>query len=424
MKVEWWANPSRFGIRPGLERIRALMDMLDRPYRQYPIIHVAGTNGKGSTSSLIAEGLMSQGWRVGLYTSPDLGRINERVMINRIPLSENQWDALGDEVEKAGVLFHPAPSFFEAITALAFLAFAREQVDVAVVEVGLGGRLDATNCVENPILTVITPIALDHVDRLGPHIEDIACEKAGILKSGVPLVLARQSFDEADRVIRQHAHKLSSPVITPATDGEWTPDGIIITNPGQSVTVPLGGIYQTTNVATAQAALQYLATKEWIKDWNAVARAWQKFRWPGRFEMVAKQPLTIIDGAHNPHGIAAVLRTLSQSPWKEKTWHVVFGVFADKAVADMLHLFQEYFPLIQSITLTQAPSERGLDPMDFLEQHAWSSEISLDVVKDPHQAVKMVRRKVSAHDAILVTGSLALLAELRGTLLERGVRGW
>lgn len=407
MKEEWW-NGRQTEIRPGLERIDALLERLGRPERGLPVVHVAGTNGKGSTAAMIATGLEAQGFRVGLFTSPDLGEINERVMINRQPIAEEVWDRLGQTVEDAGWGLPDTPTFFEAVTALGFLAFQEAQVDVAVVEVGLGGRLDSTNIVPPPRLAVITPVAYDHMDRLGSTIEAIAWEKAGILKAPSPLVLARQPYPSAEAVILSRARQLGIRWVRP--EGETGHDGEVAryrSPAGTVVEVPLAGRYQADNLATAWTALEVLHAGGYCPDLEAARLALQRFQWPGRFQVVERQPLVVFDGAHNPHGIAAVVETLQQPPWRRYRWQLVFAALSDKPG---LAMWESLASRVAGGVITEVPSARRTPVSE------WAGRLpaTFSVEPDPLKALAVALARVEREegDAILVTGSLALLAHL------------
>ncbi|MBX5466850.1 MAG: bifunctional folylpolyglutamate synthase/dihydrofolate synthase [Firmicutes bacterium] len=394
-------------MRPGLERIQWLMERLGHPERAVPVVHVAGTNGKGSTSAMIAAALRGQGWKVGLYTSPDLGRINERVMIDGAPLDEATWDRLADQVEAVGWDLPETPTFFEAVTALGFLAFREAGVDVAVLEVGLGGRLDATNVVPNPRLTVITPVAYDHMDRLGNTIEAIAGEKAGILKPGAPLVLATQPYPAAARVIRERAQALEVPVFSPRGQAEALGDRVRYQSPeGRAVEAALAGRYQAENLATAWTAVEVLHRLGFCPDLDAAARALRHVEWPGRFQVVSRRPLVVIDGAHNPHGVAALCDTLGQPPWSRYQWQVVFAALQDKPGPAMAAQLAQ---VAAGLWVTEVPGERRTPAT------ALAAAVGATPVPDPmaafQKACDAARKREGT--AVLVTGSLALLAWLR-----------
>lgn len=410
MKEDWWEGLERVKMRPGVERIADLLAKLGNPQTRYPIVHVAGTNGKGSTASLIASALASQGLRVGLTVSPDLGQINERVMINRMPIDPTLWDRLGHEIEAAGEILDDVPTFFEAVTALAFLAFQRQQVDIAVVEVGLGGRLDATNVIPTPVLSVITPVAFDHQERLGSTIEAIASEKAGILKPGTRLVLATQPFSAAHATITATAKRLLVPVVEPKIFGTLDGHGVSWRDPEMGVVkVPLLGAYQVENIATARAAVGVLKDLGWITDPLRIPAAWSHANWPGRFQVVGRDPLWVIDGAHNLHGVSGLVDTLQREPWLRYRWQLIFGFLADKPGNQML---EALLPHVESVTLTEVPSERGGDPTPLLQQ--FQTVKPMNLVRDPLDAVRALKRTVPSEGnrAVLVCGSLSLLSYL------------
>ena len=409
MKENWWQGLTKIGMRPGMERTSDLLRRLGDPQLRYPIIHVAGTNGKGSTATLITAALMSQGYRVGLTTSPDLGQINERVMINQEPLDPDTWNRLGDQVEAVGSQMTDIPTFFEAVTALAFLAFAEHSVDVAVVEVGLGGRLDATNVIPPPLLTVITPIAFDHMDRLGNTIEKIASEKAGVIKTGSRVVIARQPYPAARDVLVEKSKQMGVSLFEADLWPECNSSGVWWSDPeAGDMRVPLLGAYQTENVATARKAVSVLQQLGWITNWEALRTSWANAKWPGRFQVVSHNPLWVIDGAHNLHGVMGLVNTLSRDPWNRYQWHMIFAVLKDKPGQAML---EALLPFAAHITLTQVPGERGANPLPLFQHFA--SKVPMVVIDDPLDAVRHARAAhAESQDAVLVCGSLALLSYL------------
>jgi dihydrofolate synthase/folylpolyglutamate synthase len=399
-----------------LARIEALLDRLNNPQEAFLVIHVAGTNGKGSVAAMITAALAAQGLRVGTYVSPDLGRPNERVLINQAPISEDLWDALAEEIEVAGQDISPAPTWFETVTALGFLAFQRMRVDAAVVEVGMGGRLDATNIVPSPKLTVITPIALDHIHFLGDTVEAIAAEKAGILKRGSELVLSRQPFSAAREVVCRIAERQGVPVFEPRAYAQPGPDGVrLIASDEKEVFAPLLGAYQTTNLETAWTAVERLWELGLIRDLDAARQGIGSVKWAGRFQVISQNPWVVVDGAHNLHGVEGLASTLSMAPWNACRWHIVFGVLADKAGDDMAEVLAG---LAVRLTLTSVPGERGRDPRTLAM--APRSGLTIDVVADPAAAVRQARLGLEPGEGLLVTGSLSLLAYLMTEGVFRG----
>ncbi|MDA8192971.1 MAG: bifunctional folylpolyglutamate synthase/dihydrofolate synthase [Thermaerobacter sp.] len=406
----WIQRLALFGVRPGLQNIEALMERLGHPERRMRFIHVAGTNGKGSTAVMLAEALRSQGYRVGLTTSPDLGRVQERVVLEGAPIAPALWEDIGMTVRAAAAGLPQPITSFEAIIAIALLAFASSRMEWAVVEVGLGGRLDATNVIPPAALSVITPVAFDHMEHLGSRIEQIAAEKAGILKPGTRLVLARQPYPAARRTILDIARRRGIEVREPWLTGVATTAGAEIAVPGLGqVRVPLYGAFQADNLVTAWTAIATLAELGIVRRLNGARDALIRVKWPGRFEVLQRRPLWVVDGAHNPHGIGAVVNTVTAAPWDQYRWHVVFGVLQDKPAQEMLRML---LPHVVSVTLTRVPGRRGTWPATLAGEI--SSAQLRGIVEDPVAAVGEALSAISHDDAaaLLTTGSLALLASL------------
>lgn len=415
MKDAWWKGQTRFGVSPGLARIQALLERLGNPHLDYPIVHVAGTNGKGSVSAMVASALRSPGRSVGLYVSPDWGQVNQRVLINGMPIDEDLWDDLAYQIEKAGQGLVEMPTWFETVTALGFLAFSQQHVDIAVIEVGLGGRLDATNVAPASLVSVITPVAFDHRQYLGNTIEAIAGEKAGILKTGTELVLARQPFSSARAVILDRAGRLGVPVWETSREAVTTPQGAELRTPdGITVQVPLLGSYQAGNLDTAWTVVERLASRGLV-DRKEAATGIKRVFWPGRFQIVMEAPLVVVDGAHNMHGVQALVDTLKSPEWQNYRWRILFGVLSDKPGDDMVRLLAE---VASHFTFTWVPGERGRDPQTLLEA---ASKVSTRIVADPITALFEERQALLGHEALLVTGSLALVAHLTR---EAVIMGW
>lgn len=415
---EWIGQLSLFGIKPGMERMRSLLDHLGHPEQSMQFVHVAGTNGKGTTAVLIAQALQSQGLVVGLTTSPDLGRIQERIVINGQPIADDVWEDVGQRVRRATSSLSESATSFEILIAMALVAFQQQGVQWAVVEVGMGGRLDATNVIPCPALSVITPVAYDHMQYLGDRIEQIAGEKAGILKQGTRLILAKQPFSEGRQVILEYAERLGIPIVEPQVYGRTDDLGAVLSVPGLSpIHVPLHGSFQADNVATAWTAVEVLKTLGVVHSLSLVAESWAHVKWPGRFQVVHHRPLWVVDGAHNPHGVSAVVETLRQPPWNQYRWYLVFGVLADKAAVEM---FEALWPHMQGGSLTRVPGVRGLDPTSIVQQLGLDGRWS--VQDDPEVAVQgwLSRLQDDRHAALLTTGSLALIAHLnRASIVDR-----
>jgi len=379
----------------GLDRIRAVLAALDDPEKAYRIVHIAGTNGKGSTSAMIAAGLRAAGVRTGLFTSPHLVEPTERIQIDGIPVSQAQFSRAFDVVhEAAGSLDLDAhPSYFETVAAMAFWLFRELNVKTAVIEVGLGGRLDATNIVE-PAVTVITPIDMDHQIFLGDTIESIAAEKAGILKPGVPAVFALQRPD-AQAVLDAKAAELGIPVKR-AADFEIRDLQIDARGSRFSgIECPLAGEHQVDNAVTAALALETLGVSP---------KGISETTWPGRLEHISPNPDILLDGAHNPAGVRSLIRYLERFYPDRKRW-IIFGAMRDKAVAEMGALL---FPLADELILTAADSPRSMPPEELAALAPRGR-----AVPNIGAALKLAASEASADDMIVITGSLFLVGEAR-----------
>lgn len=349
------AGALKFGIRPGLERMREILRALGDPQARLRVVHVAGTNGKGSTSAMLASVLRMAGYKVARYTSPHLVSYQERLWLDGAFISEAAFDAViqrvgavADAVTARNPQLGPSTEF-EILTAAALLWFAETGCDLAVVEVGLGGRLDATNCFAAPELTLITGIDYDHTAILGETLEAIAREKAGILRPGVPLVTGAGGV--AREAILQAAAAVGAPVRV--VEGESR--------------LPLGleGAYQRRNAALVEQAVVELRARSWDVPFEALARGLAAARWPGRMEtwIDPAGALWLADGAHNPGGIAALCEALRQRPGSER-WTMIFGALADR---DARAMRDALLPFARSLVLVAPPSPRALDPADLAE---------------------------------------------------------
>ncbi|MBZ5632830.1 MAG: bifunctional folylpolyglutamate synthase/dihydrofolate synthase [Acidobacteriia bacterium] len=381
----------------GLERIRAVLEALGNPERAFRVVHVAGTNGKGSTCAMIEAGLRASGIRTGLFTSPHLIEPTERIQIDGIPVSpadfERAFNIVHESAEKLDLDCHP--TYFETVTAMAFWLFREMHVHTAVIEVGLGGRLDSTNVVE-PALTVITPIDFDHEAYLGHTIEAIAGEKAGILKPGVPAVFAPQR-PEALAVLLARAAEVRAPII-----GDLEIRDLHIDARGSQfsgIVCPLAGEHQVDNAVTAARALGVLGVSpDGIRD----------ARWPGRIEHVSPNPDIILDGAHNPAGARALARYLERFYGGRRIW-LVYGAMRDKAIDEVAGVL---FPIATELVLTAPNTSRALRP-EALAEFAGRGHIEPTV----ESAIDHARTHAADEDVIVITGSLFVVGEARRLFL-------
>jgi dihydrofolate synthase/folylpolyglutamate synthase len=386
----------------GLDRITRLLEALGSPHRGGRFIHVAGTNGKGSTCAMIEAGLRASGVRTGLYTSPHLIEPTERIQIGGQPITEDEFAEAFTEVHKLAERMLPSgqldlhPTYFETVTAMAFLLFARRQVDTIVLEVGMGGRLDATNVV-TPALSVITPVDFDHQFFLGDTLEKIAAEKAGILKPGVPAVFAEQPSD-AETVLRAHAkgpYTLARDWVI--TDLRINARGSKFRMRGQDVVCPLAGQHQVENARTAAITLHQLGVTA-----NGIAQT----RWPGRLEQVSREPEIILDGAHNPAGARALADYIRGFYSGRRIW-MVYGVMRDKAAGEMAALL---FPLAERVIVTAPDNSRAMPPEEIPAPGA-------TITHTVGQAVALIE-DAAADDVIFITGSLFVVGEARALLVQ------
>jgi dihydrofolate synthase / folylpolyglutamate synthase len=386
----------------GLERITRLLDALGNPQQAFRSVHVAGTNGKGSTCAMIEAGLRAAGLRTALYTSPHLVEPTERIQIDGRAVSQERFArAFGLVHETAEQLLSAGqidlhPTYFETVTAMAFLIQAQERVDIAVQEVGLGGRLDATNVVQ-PVLCVITRIDFDHQNFLGDTLAQIAAEKAGILKPGVPAVFAEQ-VPEAEAVLRQHAqgpYTMSrdcaiSDLLIDARGSRFRLGPV-------EIICPLAGEHQVENARTAAIALQQLGVSP-----AGIANT----RWPARLERVAEQPEIILDGAHNPGGVRALVNYIQRFYSGRNIW-IVYGALRDKAVAEMTSLL---FPLAHRVVLTAPANSRALAPENIAAPGA-------TITHSVGEALGVLR-EARSDDVVFITGSLFVAGEARALLVK------
>jgi dihydrofolate synthase/folylpolyglutamate synthase len=358
-------------IVPTLDRIAALAALLGDPQRACPVIHVTGTNGKTSTARMAETLLRARGLRTGLYTSPHLSSLRERICIDGEPLSPEAFVAAHDDVAPYAAMVDGQQalrlSFFEMLTAMAFAAFADAPVDVAVIEVGLGGTWDATNIADGQV-AVVTPIALDHTAYLGDTVEAIATEKAGIIKPGAVAVLARQP-EGAARVLGRRAAEVSVPVRTEGTDFGVTSRELAVG--GQRLEVagldrsypdlllPLFGAYQAQNAACALAAVEAFAGTGPL-DGDLVRQAFAAMTAPGRLEVVRRSPVVIVDSAHNPAGMAASVDAVTEA-FGFGTLVAVLAVSADKDVPGILEQLE---PAAARLVVTRNSASRSMDPQE------------------------------------------------------------
>lgn len=392
-----------------LERVETLLHSLGDPQLQFRSVHIAGTKGKGSTAAMIESCLRTAGYRTGLYTSPHLIDFTERIQVDGAAITEHKLVELVDKL-KPHVAAVPEISTYELTTALAFMYFAEQAVQCAVVEVGLGGRLDATN-VLRPLVSVITSLSYDHTHLLGDSLTEIALEKAGIIKPGIPVVLATQQI-EAERAVRRVAEQRGAPLQQLNRQWHYAPGARDLT--GQDLRVwqdgeeqqaelriPLLGHHQVQNAALAYAALRVVEDSGLPVPAQDIRRGMQAVRWPGRFQLISEQPPIVLDCAHNRDS-ALRLRIALDDYFPGRPVSMVFGASADKDVRGML---LELSPRISRLILTQSDHPRAEDPAQ-LAQIADSFGWEYESVSPVAEAMQFAVRTSPAEHVVLATGSL------------------
>jgi dihydrofolate synthase / folylpolyglutamate synthase len=412
------ASRTRFGIKFGLETMQALMEALRQPQVAFPTLLVAGTNGKGSVAAYADAALRAAGLRCGRYTSPHLVRVNERIAVGGGEIAPDALEAAVDQVRhaarrlvRAGTL-SAHPTFFEVVTAAAFVHFRDQAVDVAVLEVGMGGRLDATN-VSAPVASAIVTVDKDHEQYLGSTLGAIAAEKAGVLRPGRVTVLGRMAVEASIAVLRE-ADRIGARCVDAfeGTTAEPSSAGLRVrTTRDEYVVATLPGRHQQDNAVVALRLLEEATAAGLRFDLARAARGFAGARWPGRLQRVPGRPALLLDGAHNASGAAALAAALRSEP----PFVLVFGAMADKDVAAV---GRELFPLARAVVVTQAPGERAAAPTDIV---ARVGPVGPPVRREPGvgRALGVAERLAGPDGLVVVAGSLYLV----GDVLRRMERG-
>jgi dihydrofolate synthase/folylpolyglutamate synthase len=405
----------RFGIKLGLEAITAVLDYLDNPQKKYNIIHIAGTNGKGSVAAMMSTILKTAGYRVGRYTSPHLERFNERICIDNTPIGDKAVISAYEKVHSAP---HPQRglTFFEFTTAMALYEFSRQEVDWAVIETGMGGRLDATNAVA-PVLSIITNISLEHKAYLGNTIAAIAGEKAGIIKPGTPVVTG-VSQPNARKVIVGHAGKLNAPVYLKSRDFKYRRTGekqlsyYGMSETRRDIKLGLSGHHQIDNAALAMAACEVLRQSGQAElTADDIGKGLMRTRWPGRLEVVSTTPYIILDGAHNLMAARKLAQYL-KNQFTEKKITLVIGVLDDKPSDAIL---KDLIAPCHRVVATQPVIDRAIPAHD-LAKVAKKYSRNVDIIPDVGAALENALEKSDRDDVICVAGSLYAVGEAKTAL--------
>lgn len=420
---------NRFGMVLGLDRMEELLRRLGNPQDDLKVIHVAGTNGKGSVSKYLEEGLSACGYKMGLYTSPYIETFNERIRYDGADISDEDLEYYGQKVVSAAEVMVAdgldSPTEFEVVTAIAFLYFADRQADITILEVGLGGIGDSTNVVKSPLASVITSISYDHMAQLGSSLAEIAVNKAGIIKTGCP-VIANVPQRDAAKIIARKAYAMGSRLydisgIRAAVSDE-TPFSQKVSmelyeKSYSDVEISMVGRHQAENLKTALATLEILRKSGAVKlDREALYEGLKRARQPGRFEVISEDPLVIIDGAHNEAGAQALQETMAQH-FAGKKILLVAGILADKEIDSIVKFLTK---ITDHIIVTEPDNPRKL-AAEKLAEHVAEFGAAAEAVPDVEAAVHRAKELADGYDVILFAGSLYLIGDVRR--LWRNERG-
>lgn len=422
--IKYITEVGNFGSNYGLERTYKLLEYLSNPEKDLKFIHIAGTNGKGSTTSMIAEILMGAGYKVGMYTSPFIEEFEERIQINRNNIPKEKLASLMDEVKSAVDKViedgYSHPTEFEIITVLMLLYFKKENIDFGVIEVGLGGTLDSTNVI-TPVLQVITSISFDHTNLLGNTLEEIAGEKAGIIKSGIPTVIYPQKA-EALKVIENKCSEMNSKLYIANCDNfkfenvvnEDRPYQLLKYNNEVDILLPLLGEHQITNLSVAMTAIEVLNN---INITNilldSIVKSIKKVKWKGRLEVLSKNPYVVIDGAHNIQGIETLSRNIKKY-FKYENLYLILGILADKDVQEMIKVIAPMAKKIYAVTPNSIRAELAED----LKREIIKYNENCEAYDDYKEAYLTAINDANENDFVLASGSLYMIGDMRKIIRE------
>ena len=406
-------------VKPGeelfnLDLIRVLLMRLGNPEKKIAAVHITGTNGKGSTSAFLTQMLTEGGYKTGLYTSPAMTRITERIRIGLTEIPEAAFAAYAErvraEAEKMAAAGEGSPSEFEQVTALAFLYFTEEACDIAVIEAGLGGRLDATNVIPAPLLAIFTPVSFDHMEVLGDTLALIAAEKAGIIKPGTGAVLSAPQEEEVLQVLKGRAAEMGVPFYTAGLPDNAPGDASLhetVLPDGTLRDVSFAGSYQRGNASLAAAAVRLLADRFPVSE-AAVRRGAETMRWPGRYELLQTDPCVIADGAHNAAGVRTLMESLS-GQYPGKRFIFITGVLADQPVDEMLDAAAPYAKMFFTVT---PDSVRAL-PAEALCERLRERGLKAEACESAAAAVRRALDAADVSDVICAFGSFYFIGKVR-----------
>jgi dihydrofolate synthase/folylpolyglutamate synthase len=412
--LDYLYNLEKFGMIFGLTQMERILHAIGNPHKEIQVIHIGGTNGKGSTAAMMSSILQAEGYRVGLYTSPHLIRFTERIKVNGKEIEEGEVATLTEwmkkEIEVAGIT--PPFTFFDFTTAMALYYFKQKLVDLTILEVGLGGRLDSTNVVD-PLLSIITNIAKDHEEYLGKTILKIAREKAGIIKKGRPLITAATQ-PQVLHLFLKICQEKGAPYFrvgkefryARAEDGDFHYEGL--NRKLWSIHLNLKGFHQILNATTALGAMEVLEELGYRVTTEAMVEGLSGVNWPGRLETVSFSPRVILDGAHNPAG-ALVLKESLEKEFQYQHLILLIGIMKDKDIPSMLHLLA---PLADHIILTRPQTNRAASP-DLLKRLLGRNGRKAEIIEDLNMAIEKGLSLIQGDDLFCITGSLYTVGEAR-----------
>ena len=406
--IRYLFNLQKFGIKFGLSKTENILKSFGNPHLGQNYIHVAGTNGKGSVAAFMGSILQEAGYRVGMYVSPHLVRFTERFRINGEEISQGKTVALIDELQRVIDVDEP-PTFFEAVTAMAIRYFAREKTDIAIMEVGMGGRLDATNVI-TPLVTGITNISMEHQEYLGNTLSHIAREKAGVIKKGVDVVTAvtQPGIIEQFKAVSEER---GAPFRRVGKDMKYrsTPAGLHFFGQSRNIKglqLGLKGIHQARNAALALGMMEQIETKGFPLSTDQIRKGLKKADWPGRMQIIKENPTILLDGAHNAAAVKALARTI-RSDFSYDKMILVIGIMADKDIGALLRAI---VPISDRVLYTRPVYSRAADPGVLMEK-AHPLNIPGEIVPSLAEALKKAEALATSKDLIVVCGSLFTVGE-------------
>ncbi|MBQ8998692.1 MAG: bifunctional folylpolyglutamate synthase/dihydrofolate synthase [Clostridium sp.] len=417
--MKYITEVGNFGSNYGLERTHKLLEYLGNPEKDLKLIHIAGTNGKGSTTSMITEILMGAGYKVGMYTSPFIEEFEERIQINRRNIPKETLANLIDEVKVAVERVieegYNHPTEFEIITVLMLLYFKKEKIDFGVIEVGLGGRLDSTNVII-PILQVITSISFDHTNLLGNTLEEIAGEKAGIIKKNIPTVIYPQE-EEALKVIKNKCAAMESDLYTADKDNmkfvkvvnEDKPYQLLKYKEEFNIFLPLLGEHQILNLSVAMKVIEVLNNRKIVNiTTESIIKSIKNVTWKGRLEVLSNNPYVVIDGAHNIQGIKTLSRNIKKY-FKYENLHLILGILADKDVEEMIKIITPMAKQVYAVT----PNSIRAELADDLKNEIVKYNANCRAFDEYEEAYLEALKNAKENDIILASGSLYMIGDMR-----------